>query len=409
MKKLTLLLLFSASALHAQKYLGEAAIPGVSADGFYHLQLSAEWVPYLNDDLSNIRIFDTNDQEVPYLYQQEVPVSFTQQFKPYEIMEKKQEKNCCTSILLRNPDAEPINNISLSIKNAEVTKNATLLGSDDKENWYALKQHFVLSSIDGNNNTSEIKIVDFPRSNYGYYLLQIEDSTSAPINILSAGYYEVNSESGAYTGIASRFHQVDSASLKSTFVFLKFGDHQIIDKIDLKVSGSPYFLRQASLHQKTSRLNNKGDTIYYYQRLFDFTITSRQSTVLELRAVRTDEILIVIENEDNPPLKAEQVIAWQLNRYFTAWLKAGENYTVKIGEKAMAAPVYDLTYFRESINSKLPAINAKRLIVAAGDRPQAASTFFTDRNIIWVAIIFVVAIFGVMAVRMTREMGKENK
>lgn len=409
MKKLTLLFFLISTGLYAQKQVGEATIPAVQADGFYKLYLAPEWIPYLNENLSNIRIVDEKNQEVPYIYQQETPVAFTQQFKPYEIIEKKQVKNCCTTLVLHNPADQPINNINLSIKNADVTKYATLLGSDDTKNWYALKEHFILSAINSTNNTSEIKIVDFPLSNYSYYQIQIEDSTSAPLNILSAGFFEVNTANGSYTAIDSQYEQIDSVSEKSSYITLRFNSNQIVDKLALTVEGPPYFLRRASLHQKASRLNKKGETIYNYQKLDDFTISSKQSTLLELSSIRVNELLIIIENDDNPPLLVKQLKTFQLNQYFTAWLKKDESYNVKIGELSMAAPVYDLGFFKESIASTIPVVHAGKLNLAPTAEPTTTPTFFTNRNIIWVAIVVVIIVFGFMAIRMVREtsQGKE--
>lgn len=408
MKKLSLLLLLLSTVACAQKNLSEAALPGVPTDGFYNLKLDPQWIPYLNGNISNVRIVDRNNQDVPYLLQKEVRVSYAQQFKKYEIVEKKLEKNCCTSILLRNPDDEPINNISLSIKNAEVIKQATLLGSDDNQSWYALKQHFVLSSINSTKTTSGLKIVDFPLSNYTYYLLQIEDSTSAPINVLSAGYYEVNTADGSYTPLKLEFHQVDSIAIKRTYLFIDFNKNQIIDKLYLHLEGQPYFLRRASLFQKTNRLNKKGYTIYYFDKLWDFTVSSKQKTVLELDNIRTNEFQIIIENDDNPPLRIKQVEAYLLNRYFTVWLKARDEYKVRIGDKSMVAPVYDLEHFKESITSNVPTLAAGALVVATKAIPEISVTYFTSRNVIWVAIILVIAVFGFMAVRMARETSKRG-
>lgn len=409
MKKLTLLFLLATTGLYAQKQVGEATVPAVQADGFFKLQLAPEWIPYLNESLSNIRIVDKKNQEVPYIYQQETPVAFTQQFKPYEIIEKKQVKDCCTTLVLHNPADQPINNINLSIKNADVTKYATLLGSDDNKNWYALKEYFTLSSINSTNNTSEIKIVDFPLSNYSYYQIQIEDSTSAPLNILSAGYFEVNTANGSYTPIDSQFEQTDSVSEKSSYITLTLNGNQVVDKLVLTVEGPPYFLRRASLHQKASRVNKKGDTIYYYKKLDNFTISSKQSTVLEFNSIRANELLIIIENDDNPALLVKQAKAFQLNRYFTAWLKKDEPYAVKIGEPNMAAPVYDLGFFKESIATTIPVIRADKLNLIAVHEPSATPTFFTNKNITWIAIAVVIIVFGFMAIRMVRETSQNKE
>src|SRR6187551_2396314 len=155
----SIFLLASSSLTFSQVFKGEASLPAVDTDGFYKIFISPEVSPYFNAQFSNIRIYDQQKAEVPYLFQTESPLYYSEKFKEYEIVEKKQQKNCCTSLMLRNPGSQAINNISLSIKNAEVTKHATLLGSDDRENWFALKQHFVLSALNNQNKTSEVKIV----------------------------------------------------------------------------------------------------------------------------------------------------------------------------------------------------------------------------------------------------------
>src|SRR5688572_9152556 len=110
-----------------QNYRGEAALPKVEADGFYRISLSPQLGPHLNSNFTNIRVYDQQNKEVPYLFEQENPIHYNNVFQEYEIVEKKQQKNCCTSLVLRNSKETPINNISLSIRNAEVTKIATLL------------------------------------------------------------------------------------------------------------------------------------------------------------------------------------------------------------------------------------------------------------------------------------------
>lgn len=407
MNKLVWYFVLVSTVAYAQKEVGEAPVSNVPTDGFYNLEVAPSWIPYLNEDMTNVKIVDKNNKEVPYILRREVPTSYTQQFKPYEIIDKKQEKNCCTTLLLRNQYEEPINNISLSIRNAEVTKYATLRGSDDNENWYALKQHFTLSSINSANNTSEVKIVDFPLSNYTYYLLEIEDSTSAPINILSAGYYEVNVANGEYSPLSLQHFQQDSASVKKTYLSVVFREDNLIDRLELKVEGAPYFLRQASLYQKASKVE-KGDTVLYFKKLTDFRISSKQNTVLNLNSIRSDQLQIVIENNDNPPLTISKVSAYQLNRYFTTWLKGGEAYTLKLFEKTMPAPEYDLAYFKDSISATVPMIRAGSLTVTPNGSLQVSPTYFTRKNLIWVAIILIIGIFGYVAIKMAREAGKDK-
>jgi hypothetical protein len=394
---------------HGQIFKGEANLPEIQSDGFYRIFISPQLDPYLNSNLSNIRVYDRDNKEVPYLIQEERPTYHTQQFREYEIVEKTQKKNCCTFLTLKNLDSRSINNISLSIKNAEVVKHATLLGSDDKKNWFALKQRFSLSSIDNHNGVSEIKVVDFPLSNYVYYLLQIDDSTSAPVNVLNAGYYETNSEDGKYTVIrTSRSGKTDSASQKRTYLNIKFDSARIVDKLSVSMAGPPYFLRRATLYSKNERLSKKGVKAYYLQVLDEFEISAKQSSVIELPGVTVSELLIKIENNDNPPLDMASVNAYQLNRYCVAWLKKGSGYHIKVGNTDLPKPVYDLEFFRDSISAHPVILNPGNPILYDMPKPMGTKTFFTSQTIIWAALAVVIIVLGVMSVRMMREAGKNN-
>jgi hypothetical protein len=312
-------------------------------------------------------------------------------------------------LMLRNPDSSPINNISISIKNAEVVKQATLLGSDDKQNWFALKQHFVLSSINNQNQTSEIKIVDFPLSNYTYYLIQIEDSTTAPLNILRAGYYEANSEEGKYTEVSTfRVIKSDSANEKKSYVQIRFDTTQVIDKLTLSMTGTTYFLRKASLASKKERTNRKGEKEYYYDWLYDFELSSKHPSVIELSGTRVNEFLITIENKDNPVLEVGMIKAYQLNRYLTALLKKDVPYTVKLGALELQSPDYDLGFFKDSIPDQ-PQVLAMGAITIFKEGQSQSPTFFTSRSIIWVAIVLVIGVLGYMSMKLIREAGNSDK
>ncbi len=397
------LILSRATCCLSQGFIGEAKLPAVDADGFYKIDLSPSLTSHLNNSLSNVRIYDGNDVEVPYILQSEGPVSYAKEFKQYDIVDKRQTKNCCTSLILASPQGHPINNISLSIRNADVTKEARLLGSDDKETWYALKDQFTLSSISNQNNISEIRIVDFPLSNYNYYRIDIADSLTAPLNILAAGYYEGRSQDGKFTEIPGTWIKRDSNSLKRSYLHLQLDTTHIVDRIIVSMKGAPYFLRQAKLYTREAMVNAKSDDKYYYKPLSTFVLSSKQSSVIELEADLAQDLLLIIENKDNPPLEAGSIKAYQLNRYLTAWLKGGETYSLKFGPADLRAPVYDIEYFQDSIPAGIKTLNASPFTQFSKQTEEPSKTFFTSKVFVWVAIIVVMGILGFMAMKMARE------
>jgi len=406
MKGALLILTLAGTACFGQQFRGEATLPPVTSDGFYRIAVVPALSAHVNDTFTNLRLYDADQKEVPYIFQNEEPAYYTTQFKPYEVVSRVQQKKCCTTLTLRNPDGRPINNISLSIRNADVTKMATLLGSDDQQNWFALKQRFALSAMDNHDHTWEIRIINFPLSNYTYYQLQIDDSTSAPLNILSAGHYEVSSEDGKFTTLQTRaVTKSDLPRDKQTLVTMTFDTTQVIDKVVVSMTGAPYFLRRATLLTRREVTDGKGRKSFYHEQLQTFELSSKQTSVIDLPGTRAQELIVRIDNEDNPALELATARAYQLNRYLTAWLKKGSGYTLRIGDPAQHPPKYDLAFFRDNIPSQPPVLMPGdiRLLGEAAKQVTSTPTFFTNSSIIWIAIVVVIAVLGFMAIRMTQE------
>lgn len=396
-------------AAQAQEFHAVATLPTVPADGFYRVQLSPAVTPYLNSTFSNARIYDPRSREVPYVFQEEQPLYSHQQFREYTIVEKTQQPACCTSLVLSNPGRRPINNISLQIRNAEVSKEAILSGSDDRTNWFVIRDRFMLTAADNANGTAEVKAVNFPLSDYAYYRLQIADSTSGPLNILRAGYYDVLTYTGAYAEVpVQQMLVTDTTAKQQTYIRLVFDTLHVVDKIALTMTNAPYFLRQATVYARQTRMTKKG-AVAYYTPVTNLEVSSKQASEVHVEAVKTSELMIAVNNGNNPPLAVAMAKASQLNRYLIAWLKKGEEYTVKFGPDDLAMPGYDLAYFRDSIPDN-PGIMAVGTITAIQKPTVEESTpaIFTNRNIVWVAIVAIIGVLGFMSLRLARDAKKES-
>jgi hypothetical protein len=401
----------------AQSFKYEASLPSVEVDGFYHVLLSPKINAHLNDDISDIRILDSEDREVPYIFQRESWAYYEERFVEYEILKREIKEGCCTSLVLRNAKRTPINNINLIIKNADVSRDAVLSGSDDNKEWFVISERLVINPSTNSPETQSIKIVGFPWSNYEYYLLKIkdhpdlplsivdDDKAYEPLNILKAGYYETQFSTGQLINLPVKIKAVDSTLQKKTYVSLMFNGLQIIDQLEIVVSGAKYYRRDATISHSRPR-NLKGEKLNEYFRQ-NFQLTSGRTAIIDMMGVRGNEFLIEIENQDNPPLTISEVKAFQLNRYLTAWLKKGETYSLRFGQPKLHSPRYDLEFFKDSIPKNVSVLKAGDIKVAAMNEASPVSeTFFTSKAFIWIAIVTVMLVLGVMSVKMVRENAK---
>jgi hypothetical protein len=403
MKKLIALLFLVPVIGFSQRYVAEAPLPAIGVEGFYSIPLPSEITSRLTVDGSNVRIFDEKGVEVPYILQAD-PSQFSKtEFVEYKIQQELR-KGCCTILTLINDKKNTISNIMLEVANADVAKLANLRGSDDRKTWYALKDDFLLGGFSSANSTSELEILSFPLSKYEFYQISIDDSTSAPFKILKAGYYNSSMANGVYTEIPGiSIATADSVKDKTTWVKITMPhDVEFVDKIQFDIEGPKFYHRQAIVYTKET-YTYKGVKRETLNDVYHFDLTSTHEKSLNV-TMKPKDLSIKIVNEDNPSLKVKVVRAWQLRRSLTAWLDAGHTYKVAIAERTIAAPTYDLIMFQDSIPRTLPSLVLGAVTSLEKEKEEVvAPTYFTNRNIIWVAIIAVIAILGTMSVRMLRD------
>lgn len=346
MKKQTLVILLSLLAsrlVQAQDFKWEAKIPPVKKDGFYNILLTPEVSQHLKHDLSDIRIYESTAKETPYLLKSETSSESTQ-FRTYEIVENKSIPHCCTHVILHNAAGNSINNISLIIKNSDVRKAARLSGSDDKINWYIIKDNYNLESIYNDRSTSEVKILDFPLSDYAFYKLDIDDSLNAPLKILRAGYYDSHVEEAKYISLPSpQITQTDSSDRKS-YVKISFPTPQYVSRLKIEVASPSYFLRNARLCLHVKEKNKS-----YFNPIASLQLRSNHDNIFMPDYELISDLYLIIENKDDQPLKLKSVSAYQLIHYLTARLEKQKEYSLRFGDKKLYYPQYDLEFFKDSI------------------------------------------------------------
>jgi len=229
------ILLIPVLTARSQEFKWESKTDLVLSNGFTEVLLSPEITGNLRADLGDIRLYDSTGSEIPYIQYSEKPVLYKQLFKEYAVLQKVHHYDY-TRLVIHNPSKSTITNISLVIKNADVRKWLTLNGSDDQKVWYALKEHYYFQSFYNDDKTSEIRVLNFPKSNYEYYELLVYDYFDYPINILKVGYYDTSVETGKYSVVkAPSFSQIDT--LKQSVIQIHYTNQQYIDKLQFEIEG----------------------------------------------------------------------------------------------------------------------------------------------------------------------------
>lgn len=398
------LLIASISCL-GQNFQYEAEVDNIKQDGFYKIFISPEISSNLNTDFYDIRLY-SDKKEIPYILQQELATNEKDLFREYSIIDKKHfGVRGYTRIVIHNPSRTEIDNIVLRIKNADVRKRLKLNASLNNKDWYVLKDNYYYNSIYNTDQTSEIRVLNFPLSDYEYYELLIDDFFDKPINIIQAGFYDHIKEYGKYTELKD-INYTKQDTLKETVLSIPL-NHNFTDKIDFEITSPRYYYREAQIYLKRKSSHKKGGI--YKEVIGNINLISNSSNSFLLQSIQADSIFVRIQNHDNEPLEISDIRLLQLNKYLTAELSPKKLYTLKFSDKEAEIPTYDLRFFTDSIPADLEIIKTKspkKLKLGSGEDLNNTNLNFKNYWL-WLSILIIAILLSYMSFKMIKENNKD--
>lgn len=389
---LSLFFCFAVIAVNGQKY--RAAVQSIGSPGFYKIILQPALIAKSEAGLTDLRLRDAKGKEVPYINSWDVPVNKGRQFMVFPKVEKGLQKDTGTNIVVENKAKAPVGRIWVKVKNTDVVRSMDITGSDDLENWFAITEHVPLEGPDLNNNGDYVLSIAFPPSNYHYLKILVNDKNKAPVNFLEAGIYIAPSLKDNYQSILPvKLTQYDSA--KMSYITVDLDDKYQVNKIHLNIKGPKYFNRPVYIYdggQKVALL------------IDDIELNSAKGSDI-LLSVKTNRLLLKIDNADNLPLAITAAQVYQANQYIVSYLEAGE-YILVTGDANAKAPDYDLKFFKDSLRGFIPEVTHLDIVNNAGYHGVATKKV-KSKLIIWLSIIVSLLLLSTLSFTMLREINRK--
>ncbi len=402
MKKIILsIFIISSFISFGQDYKYKANISDIKENGFVKVLLPCELTSKLNANFTDIRIFDSTNIEIPYIIDIEKPISEKEFFKEYEIIEKKHfKRRSYTRIVIHNPTKTKINNIVLRIKNADVRKQLKLNASNDNKNWYVLKDNYYYNSINSYNETSEIRILNFPLSDYEYYELLIDDFYDKPINITQAGFYDLVKENGKYSEITNTSFTISNIK-KETIIKIPVNNN-FINKISFKISNPRYYKRDAEIYVRKT-INKRKHKKVYDSNIASFNIISNSNNSFIISNLQADTLFVKINNNDNQALQIDDIKLYQLNKYLISELSSENTYMLKFSDRKAKKAIYDLQFFSDKIPENLKVLEVSNIKQISETKANKSNNINFSNYWLWISVIVIAGLLGYMSYSMIRD------
>lgn len=353
-----------------------SSLSAVDTAGFYRVDLPMDMTGKSAPLLTDVRITDEAGKEIAYLLRKDAYTKEESMFIPYpvEFLTSDDRK---TRIVVETGGDE-ISTLALNIKNADARKTATLEGSNDRIQWFSVREKVILSANYSQEQPEAYATLDLPLSDYLYYKLTVDDSLSAPLNIKHIGQIKSTSESFRHMLEipVKKTSTLDSAG--TTTVTIDYAARQAIKNVRFYISAPAFYKRD----------------MYISGESRTFTLRSDDTSSLLIRCnQRTDRMTVRIQNNDNTPLSIDSVRAYTDKLFLVAYLPEPGNYFLTYGDSTAQQPDYDLISFAD----KIPATPQKLSILSTETTiaPPVEDTnhflAFLKKYGIWAIIVIVSA------------------
>jgi hypothetical protein len=300
-------------------------------------------------------------------------------------------------LLIENSTGEKVDEFSLGIKNASVSRTMDISGSDDKKRWFSIIDAGNLERRFITNDDHYIENIAIPLSAYHYFRFTVYNGKNDPLNILSVGRYsaaELKAEEPFNSNPSCRFVQKDSNN-HNTYITVYNQQRFHISCISLRVKGPKYFKRQVDINGENEFLGS-------------FSISSDSVFRFYLLAFRDSVWQIRINNGDNPPLEIKSVSTAQEAKKVIAYFEAGSHYSLELNNDRAEIPHYDLQGFRDSIPSYVPDLSIGDIEPIVQRRVAPAERSFFKQVWVWPVIIAVLLLLALFTFRLSKEVADKD-
>ena len=380
------LLILLANQVFGQSFTTSAKISGIKNDGLHSVLLRPEIRSFSKADLSDLRIFDKENHEVPYLVLNEKSNKPADNFEAFPMVLKEIIPSKKTTIIIENIGNKNLEEITLNLANSSLTKSCNISGSDDQKTWFGLLDKFQLRDLENTEKTNTFLKIKLPLSSYHFLKFELNDLKTAPINILQIGNFKHLLLNSIWQNLRPDSVKItNDLQQKKTQIKVFFAQKQVIDKVFFEISKPNFYQRNASIlvNRKIVRKKKAENLV---ETLVNFTLNSSQKNAFDLPEIFEKEFIIEIDNEDNLALEILAVKLQQLSAYLVADLKINENYTLKTGNEELKMPNYDLAFFKNNISKQLPeaAILEVKTIATISEKKEIS--FWQNPWFMWLCI-----------------------
>ena len=328
----------------------------VPTKGFVRVNVPAPTLNAAQPGLEDLRIMDSSGNQVPYLIEQLLPDTESR-VRPTEF--RSTIENGATQLNLKTGTAAPIIGVSLETPATQFMKAVDVEGSNDGRTWTKLAGGDSLFHLP--NGATKLR-VSLPEGVWQLLRITIDDLGSPPVPFTGAQLHKARTSAPA-EAVAVTIKSRDE-SPGTTRLALDLGAANLtLGSLRIQ-SNEPVFTRAVTLAVPEVSDDGIGERDITDAVIYRVNMNGKNEAHLEIpleSQIKTRELLVLIRNEDSPPISIDAVRADRRLVRLTFFANHPGQYSLLSGNTQSIAPRYDLS----ALSGKLRNAGAIEVVPSA--------------------------------------------
>jgi Protein of unknown function (DUF3999) len=309
----------------------------VPAKGLVRVNVPAATLEAAQPGLEDLRIVDSTGNQVPYLIERLLPDPEST-IRPTEF--RSTIENGATHLILKTGTSAPIIGVSLETPATHFMKAADVEGSNDANSWTKLAGGDSLFQL--RNGATKLR-VSSPDGAWQYLRITIDDLGSPPVPFTGAYLHKARTTAPA-EAVAVTIKSRDESPGTTRLVLDLGAANLTLGSLRIDTN-EPIFTRAVTLAVPEVGDDGIRERIIADAVIYRINVNGKNEAHLEIpleSQIHARELLVLIRNEDSPPISIDAVRADRRLVRLTFFANQAGQYSLLTGNIKCAAPRYDL-------------------------------------------------------------------
>ncbi len=398
----TCVLLCFQTALFAQMqaYDFQRELSGIEKE-WHAVIIPSEMFSHVKQNLSDVRIYGISEEndtiEAPYILKIKGP-SIEQTAVVFRLINESKANNGYY-YTFEIPNRLSINTIKLEFERTNFDWSLHLEGSQDQKEWFTIKDDYRILSIKNEQTDYKFTTLTFPDSKFVYYRIRVKSKDNPKLKKATIKQIKKNEGSSIDYHITS-FKTEENSTKKQTISHLTLAHPVPLNQLKFNIATTQDYYRNMSIEYLVDSIKTEKGYKYNYRRLGSGTLNSIDDNSFNLNGKMVQNIKVIIENNDNEPLKITSIEAKGNTHQLTARFSTPATYYLTYSNAKANTPKYDITRFQEKIPITLTPLNIGNQVSISRENTVKKSPLFENEKWLWAIMILIVLVLGLFTYKM---------